>query len=86
MQNKVDKRPMVFLDETWANSHDRKDLAWVENDTVTGGTLGGKRGPSGKGVRLIILCNNFQQLHTCPEISGHRTTIIGILPHMDIRI
>ena len=55
MQNRVDKRPVVFLDETWANSHDGKDLAWVEKDTVTGGTLGGNRRPSGKGVRLIIL-------------------------------
>ena len=55
MQNRVDKRPVVFLDETWANSHDWKDLAWVEKDTVTGGTLDGNRRPSGKGVRLIIL-------------------------------
>ena len=60
MQNRVDKRPVVFLDETSANYHDGKDLAWVEKDTVTGGTLGGKRHPSGKRVRLIILCNNFQ--------------------------
>ena len=40
MQNRADKRPVVFLDETWANSHDGKDLAWVEDDLVTGGTLG----------------------------------------------
>ena len=55
MQNRADNRPVVFLDETWANSHDGKDLAWVEEDTVTGGTLGGRRRPSGKGKRLIIL-------------------------------
>ena len=54
MQNRVDKKPVVFLDETWANAHDGKDLAWVEDDPVTGGTLGGVRRPSGKGKRLII--------------------------------
>ena len=37
-----------FLDETWADAHDGKDLAWVEDDTVTVGTLGGKGLPSGK--------------------------------------
>ena len=37
MQSKADKRPVVFLDERWANSHDGKDLAWVEDDPVTGG-------------------------------------------------
>ena len=26
-QNRVDKKPVVFLDETWANAHDDKDLA-----------------------------------------------------------
>ena len=55
MHNRVEKRPVVFLDETWANSHDGKDLAWVEEDTVTGGTLGGVKRPPGKGTRLIIL-------------------------------
>ncbi len=55
MQNRVDKKPVVFLDETWANAHDGKDMAWVEKDTVTGGTLGGVKRPSGKGLRLIIL-------------------------------
>ena len=51
-QNQADKKPVVFLDETWANAH---DLAWVEDDAVTGCTLGGKRRPSGKGKHLIIL-------------------------------
>ena len=41
MQNQADNRLVVYLDETWANSHDGKDLAWVEDDPVTGGTLGG---------------------------------------------
>ena len=47
--------PVIFLDETWANAHDGRDMAWVEDDPVTGGTLGGVRRPSGKGKRLIIL-------------------------------
>ena len=55
MHNRVDKKPVVFLDETWANSHDGKHLAWVENDPITKGTLGGVRRPSGKGTKLIIL-------------------------------
>ena len=50
LQNRADKKPVVFLDETWANSHDGKDLAWVEEDTVTGGTLGGVRRPSGYSI------------------------------------
>ena len=32
MHNRVEKKPVVYLDETWANSHDGKDLAWVEKD------------------------------------------------------
>ena len=43
MRNRTEGRPVVFLDETWANAHDGKDSAWVERDTVTGGTLGGVR-------------------------------------------
>ena len=45
MQNRVEKKPGVFLDETWANSHDGRDEAWVENDPVTGGTIRGVRHP-----------------------------------------
>uniref|UniRef100_A0A1X7UIS2 Uncharacterized protein n=1 Tax=Amphimedon queenslandica TaxID=400682 RepID=A0A1X7UIS2_AMPQE len=37
MQNRVNKKPVVFLGETWANSHDGKDLALVENYPVTKG-------------------------------------------------
>uniref|UniRef100_A0A1X7VAE2 Uncharacterized protein n=1 Tax=Amphimedon queenslandica TaxID=400682 RepID=A0A1X7VAE2_AMPQE len=55
MQNRANNKPVVFLDETWANAHDGKDLAWVAEDTVTGGTLGGRRRPSGKGKHFIIL-------------------------------
>ena len=32
-QNRIDKKP---VDQTWANAHDGKNLAWVEDDTVTG--------------------------------------------------
>ena len=38
IHSRVEKRPVVYLDETWANSHDGKDLAWVEDDPVKGGT------------------------------------------------
>ena len=55
IQNRLDKIPVVFYDETWANAHDGKDTDWVEKDTVTGGTLGGVKHPSGKGLRLTIL-------------------------------
>ena len=40
-RNRIEKRPVVYLDETWCNEHHGKELAWVEKDTVTGGTLGG---------------------------------------------
>ena len=53
--NRQDKRPVVYLDETWANAHDGKDKAWVEKDDITGGTIGGIQRPSGKGSRLIII-------------------------------
>ena len=52
MQNRADRRSVVYLDETWANSHDGKNLAWVEDDE---GTLGGVKRPSGKGTSIIIL-------------------------------
>ena len=47
---------MVYLDEIWANSHSSHERSWVESDNrVQGGTKGGIRKPSGKGIRLIIL-------------------------------
>lgn len=42
-KNRDDKRPVVYLDETWCNAHDGKDKAWVMEDDVTGGTIGGIR-------------------------------------------
>ena len=34
MQNRADKRPVVYLDEAWANSHDGKRLALRRSDTL----------------------------------------------------
>ncbi len=51
-QNREEKQHVVYLDETWANAHDGKDKAWVEKDTVTGGTVGGVHRPSGKGMQF----------------------------------
>ena len=42
-KNREEKRSVVYLDETWCNAHDGKDVAWVEKDDVTGGTVGGVR-------------------------------------------
>ena len=30
----------MYLDETWANAHDGKRKAWVEEDIITKGTIG----------------------------------------------
>jgi hypothetical protein len=54
-KNRRENRPVLFLDETWANAHDGNDRTWVEFDQATGGTKGGVRKLSGKGSRLIIL-------------------------------
>jgi hypothetical protein len=54
-QNKIEKRPVVYLDETWANANDGQEMAWVEKDTVTGGTVGGMRRPPGKGRGSSVL-------------------------------
>ena len=54
--NRREGRPVVYLDETWANACDGKEKVWVEDDLrASGGTKGGIRKPSGKGSRLIIL-------------------------------
>jgi hypothetical protein len=49
-RKRIDKRPEVFLDETWINSHAAPEKIWVDKDG-----LGGWRRPSGKGERLIII-------------------------------
>ena len=54
--NRREGRPVVYLDETWANARDGKENMWVGDDPrASGGTKGGIRKPSGKGSRLIIL-------------------------------
>ena len=54
--NRREGRPVVYLDETWANARDGKEKMWVGDDPrASGGTKGGIRKPSGKGSRLIIL-------------------------------
>ena len=55
MTNHQENRPVVYLDETWANAHDGKDCAWVERDDVTGGTLGGIKGLLGRVHGLLFL-------------------------------
>ena len=42
-RNGTEGRPVVCLDETWANAHDSKSKAWVEDDKVTHGTKDGVR-------------------------------------------
>ena len=55
-RNRREGRPVIYLDETWANARDSIEKMWVEDDTrAIGGTKGGIRKPSGKGSRLIIL-------------------------------
>ena len=49
-RNRMEKRPVVYIDETWLNSHAAPERIWVDTDAV-----GGFRHPSGKGQRLIIL-------------------------------
>ena len=43
-RNRTEGKPVVYLDETWANAHDGKKKAWVEKDTTTKGTIGGIQG------------------------------------------
>lgn len=55
-RNQTEGRPVVYLDEIWANSNIGKERIWVEPvDKVKGGTKGSLHKPSGKGSRLIIL-------------------------------
>ena len=55
-RNRRENRPVVYLDETWANSHSSHERSWVESDDrIQGGTKGGILKPFGKGTRLIIL-------------------------------
>ena len=51
----MEKKKVIYLDETWMHTHDSIARSWVEKDEVNGGTLGGISHRSGKGKRLIIL-------------------------------
>ena len=56
--NRREKVPksVIYMDETWTNSHSSREQSWVEaEDKVLGGTKGGLRRPSDKGMRLILL-------------------------------
>ena len=55
-RNRREHKPVVHLDETWANARDGVEKMWVEDDLkAVGDTKGGIHKPSGKGSRLIIL-------------------------------
>ena len=55
-RNRREGRPVIYLDETWANARDGVEKMWVEDDPrAIGGTKRGIRKPSGKDSRLIIL-------------------------------
>ena len=55
-RNRREHKPVVYLDEMWANARDGVEKMWVEDDPkAVGGTKGGIRKPSRKGSRLIIL-------------------------------
>jgi len=47
--NWTEGKPVVYLDETWANAHDGKKKAWVETDTTTKGTIRGIQG-------YVVMC------------------------------
>ena len=54
-------RPIVFLDETWANAHMAPERVWLDSEGK-----GGWKRPSGKGQRLIILhAGNLQLMKSC---------------------
>ncbi len=72
-QNREEKRPVIYLDETWANAHDGKDRVWMENDTVTGGTIGGVHRPSGNGK----LENKFSSILEAFQVFGVHVCMYG---------
>ena len=54
-------RPIIFLDETWANAHIAPERVWLDSEGN-----GEWKSPSGKGQRLIILhAGNLQLMKSC---------------------
>lgn len=51
-----EERPIVYLDETWANSNTAPERLWVDEQG-----RGGWKKPSGKGKRLSILHAGWEQ-------------------------
>ena len=58
-RNRTEGKPVVYLDETWANAHDGKKKAWVEKDTTTKGTIGGIEGYVFNTVFILKILNIF---------------------------
>ena len=55
-KNRIEGRPVVYLDETWASVRDSVEKMWVEDDPVLSCvTIGGFCKMSGKRRRVIIL-------------------------------
>ena len=47
---RCENRPIIYTDETWVNADHTKDNVWVYGDGK-----GGRKLPSGKGQRLIVV-------------------------------
>ena len=43
-RNWTEEKPVVYLNETWANAHHGKKKPWIKTDTTTRGTIGGVQG------------------------------------------
>ena len=71
-RNRTEGKPVVYLDETWANAHDGKKKAWVEEDTTTKGTIGGIQG------YVLILHSVFVKyfLNSKPSGKGERLIVL----------
>ena len=70
-RNRREGRPVIYLDETWANTCDGVEKMWMEDDPrAIGRTKGGIRKPSGKGSRLIV----FQSKKTTGDYHDKMTS------------
>ena len=53
-RNRREGRPVIYLNETWANARDGVEKMWVEDDPrAIGGTKGGIRKPVSHRVKVI---------------------------------